>query len=198
MDAGNNGMGVRNLVMKLRNHVVGVRDTVANVGNDGMGIQNIVVDVGNNRVGARDVVTNVKNSDVCIYRKLSLGVNNQYEPRKNDGTHVEDKEDPGKVRPPGSDCFLVVLRVDQPRSCIPFAPLDDFSLDLRHSPVASPRVPSTRYSSCVSPVSPTSSTGQLLRTRNRQDHSIASRSILVRGRYRRPRRRAQVRRSQPG
>jgi hypothetical protein len=51
-----------------------------------------------------------------------------------DRTHVEDEKDPGEVRPPGSDCFLVVLCVDKPRDYIPFSLLDDLPLDLRHSP----------------------------------------------------------------
>ena len=38
MNAGNDGMGVRNLAAKLGNRVMGARDTAVNVGNDAMGI----------------------------------------------------------------------------------------------------------------------------------------------------------------
>jgi len=42
-------------------------------------------------------------------------------------------EDPVEVQLPGSDCFLVILRMHKPRDCVPSTPLDDLPLDSCHS-----------------------------------------------------------------
>lgn len=39
-----------------------------------------------------------------------------------------------EIQCPGGDCLFVVLRVVIPRKRMPFAPFDDITLDLGHSP----------------------------------------------------------------
>ena len=55
---------------------------------------------------------------------------------RTDLTYVEDIKNPIKVRPPCSDCILIIRAV-RSGEWIPFAILDDLLLDLRHSPVKS-------------------------------------------------------------
>ena len=91
------------------------------------------MDLRNDRVGVYDTPMNVRDNNICVYRKLGLDVGGQPWPRRGDGTHVEDVEDPVEVQPPGCDRPLIVLRVENSRDCISFTPLDDTPLDLGHS-----------------------------------------------------------------
>jgi hypothetical protein len=71
------------------------------------------------------------NDDVGIQHELGLGVNGQQWSHDDaDGTYVEDEKDLTEIRPPGGDRFLVVLRVDKPRDCVPFSFLDNLPLNL--------------------------------------------------------------------
>ena len=58
-------------------------------------------------------------------------------PYRNNGTHVENLEDPSEVQSPARNFILVVLRVDMPRNHIPFSLLGDLPLDLLYSPIRS-------------------------------------------------------------
>jgi len=85
--------------------------------------------IGNNVVGIR----NIRNGCTCLCCKFRLK-------RKVGGghtevsrTYVEDSKNSGEVQPPGGDCLFIVLREDS-RDRIPFPPLDNLFLDLRHSP----------------------------------------------------------------
>ena len=93
-----------------------------------------MMDLGNDGKGVFDTPMNIGNNDICVYRKLGLEVGDQPWSRRSDGTYVEDVEDPVEVQPPGRDRPLIVLRMENPRDCISFTPLDDTPLDLCHSP----------------------------------------------------------------
>jgi hypothetical protein len=67
-------------------------------------------------------------------RKLGLEVEGQRRPSRNDGAYVKDVKDPVEFQLPAGDYFLVTLRIESSRDCIPPAPFDDFSLNLRYSP----------------------------------------------------------------
>ena len=92
------------------------------------------MDLGNDGMGIYDTSMNVRENNICVYRKLGLEVSGQPWPRRGDGTHVEDVEDPVEVQPPGGNRPLIVLRVKNSRDRILFTPLDDARLDLGHSP----------------------------------------------------------------
>ena len=92
------------------------------------------MDLGNDRMGVYGTPMNVGNDNICVYRKLGLGVDGQSWSHRGDGTHVEDVEDPIKVQPPGGNRPLIILRVENSRDCISFTSLDDAPLDLSHSP----------------------------------------------------------------
>ena len=62
MDVGNDGVGVRNIALKLRNDCLGVRNTLMDVGNDGMSVPK--------------TFTNVGNGYICVYCKFGLEVDN--------------------------------------------------------------------------------------------------------------------------
>jgi hypothetical protein len=66
MDVGNNRVGVRNVVLKLRNDCMGAYDTVMNVGNDTVGVRNIMLNVGDDCMGVRDIALNVGNNCVGV------------------------------------------------------------------------------------------------------------------------------------
>ena len=61
---------VHHNTMYVRNHDMGARDIILGVGDDGVGSHDVTLDVGNNGLG-------IRNGYVCVYRKLSLGVNGQ-------------------------------------------------------------------------------------------------------------------------
>jgi hypothetical protein len=56
--------------------------------------------------------------------------------RDEDGTYVEDEKDLVEVRLPGRNHFLVILRVEKSRYCVPFVLLGDLPLDLRQHATA--------------------------------------------------------------
>ena len=67
--------------------------------------------------------------------ELGLKGNSQQSPYRSDGTHVEDVKDPGEVQPPDGDHRFVVLRVEELRNGVPFAPLSHLPLDRTHNPM---------------------------------------------------------------
>ena len=71
---------------------------------------------------------------MIVHRKFGLEVEGQQRPSRNDGAYVKDLKDPVEFQPPAGDCFLVILRIENSRDCVPPAPLDDFPLNLRYSP----------------------------------------------------------------
>ena len=58
MDVGDNGVGVGNAALKLRNDGVSVHDTPMDIINDGMGVRNTPMNVGNDYI--------------CTYREFGL------------------------------------------------------------------------------------------------------------------------------
>ena len=63
MDVGDNGVGVGNAALKLRNDGVSVHDTPMDIRNNGMGVRNTPMNVGNDYI--------------CAYRKFSLKADSQ-------------------------------------------------------------------------------------------------------------------------
>jgi len=62
-----------------------------------------------------------------------------------DGTHVEHEKDSVEVHPPGGDCLLIILCVENSSDHVPFTLFDDIPLDLRDGPEVSPKSSSIRY-----------------------------------------------------
>ena len=149
MDVRNDGVGARNLVLKLGNGHMGVHDTlmdiqndglgihdiIANVGNDGVRVCDVMVDAGDGGLGVLDVLTNVGNNHICVDRKLGLETVGQRRPYAGDRTHVEDVEDPVEVQLPGPNRILVALRVEDSGEPIPFTLLSNLLLNFIHSSV---------------------------------------------------------------
>ena len=91
VDVGDNGVGVRNIVLNLRDDPVRVYNTLMNVGNDGVGVRDVVmdvgndcmsvcdttVDVGNGGLGVRNIMANVRNDYKCVDRKFGLEASRQ-------------------------------------------------------------------------------------------------------------------------
>jgi hypothetical protein len=61
-------------------------------------------------------------------RKVSNGLHSS------DRAHFEDLKNLVEVRPPGGDPLFITLRVETSRDHIPFTPLDELPLNIRHSP----------------------------------------------------------------
>lgn len=59
VDVGDNDVGVRNIVLNLRNYLMCVCNALMNVGNDDVGVRDVVVDVGNGRMSACDTAVDV-------------------------------------------------------------------------------------------------------------------------------------------
>ena len=111
MDVGNNGVGARNVVLKLRDDRLGVRNTLMNVRNDGLGVRDIVVNVGNDGVCVCDTMVDIGNDHTRVHRKFSLEADGWQRLYTCNGTHVEDKKDPVEVQLPSGNCVLITLRV---------------------------------------------------------------------------------------
>ena len=57
-------------------------------------------------------------------------VNNRRAEGGSEGTYLDDATNPIEIRPPGSDCFTVVLFMEGSGEHTPFSFLDDIPLDL--------------------------------------------------------------------
>ena len=106
-----------------------------NVRDKGVGVRSNYMCVGNDSLSVCDIVANGGHICMCVYCKLGLEVNGQQQPLKHNGTHVEDTEDPDKLRIPGDDHFFVIFCMEKPRYCISFTLLGDPLLNLLYSPV---------------------------------------------------------------
>jgi len=63
-------------------------------------------------------------------------MNSQHWPCRNNGTHIEDRENFVKVHPPAGDCLAIVSCVQEsPSDCILLILLGDFVSDICHSAV---------------------------------------------------------------
>jgi hypothetical protein len=91
------------------------------------------VGVRNDVVGFRNNVVGVGSGDIGIDRKFSLETDGRRRKRRSERTYVEDLEDLVEIRRPARDLGLIVLCVEEARSCIALALFLDIPLDLRHS-----------------------------------------------------------------
>ena len=80
------------------------------------------------------VAVNICNNRVGVDRQLGLKGGRQRKPNRFNRTYVEDLKDPVEFLPPGGDHILVVLCVEESRSCFSFSLLNGLPLDLGHSP----------------------------------------------------------------
>ena len=76
------------------------------------------------------------------------GVSNSL--RSSDRTHAKDSKNIFEAQPPGRDLLFTFLRVQAPRDPIPFIPLGEVPLNIRHSPVMERNL--MGGSRCASPV----------------------------------------------
>jgi len=76
----------------------------------------------------------VRNGYMCIRPKPGLEAESWRWSSGSDRTHVKHVKNPVKLQPPGGD-RLIIVYVEKSGDHTPFAPLDDFPLDLGQGPV---------------------------------------------------------------
>ena len=91
------------------------------------------MNVGDHSASVGDHIVSVGNSHVGVYCEFGLEIPSEQWSYGNDGTHVEYTKYPGEVQTPGSDLFLVILRMQMSGNRISLSLLDDVPLHLRHS-----------------------------------------------------------------
>jgi len=144
--------------------------------------------IGNNAVGIRTI----RNGCTCLRCKFRLKRKVSDGHTRVNRTYVEDLKNSGEVQSPGGNRLFVVLR-EESRDRISFPPLDDFPLDLRHSPAIQGMMSRVQDAS----VSLTPSIVQSPQGCTDGTHSILSPSSPGRGPCRHQRKLARCRRSPP-
>ena len=93
-------------------------------------------------------MSRVSETTTCVYCKFGLETGGQRRPPRNDGTYIEDIEDPDEIQPPGYNSFLVVLRIEMSRNHVPLSLLDDLPLHLLHGPGVGSKPSVITHSKC--------------------------------------------------
>ena len=90
------------------------------------------MNVGSNGEGVRNVISNTSIGYVYVDPKFGLEAEGWPLSYRSYRTHVKDVKNPVQVRPPGSDCVVVVL-METPRDRVSFTTLYCIHLDLGRS-----------------------------------------------------------------